>query len=168
LQRDRQAGSRELEITDLANLGNVHQLAGRLEKALEYLSQALDLAETLDLPLAKVHTLFARGLAWERGGHFEAAEYDYRAAVVVVEEIRGRLMEEFQRIDFLADRLAPYRRLVLLLSHHLARPGQALDYVERARSRTFLDLLEPSNLQVSPLAGAGEPLSFQELIRLLI
>ena len=61
----------------------------------------------LKLPPARMRTLFARGFTWEKAGHFEAAEGDYRAAGAVVEGIRGRLMEEPQRIDFLADWLAP-------------------------------------------------------------
>jgi len=167
LQRDRQAGNRQGEVADLGNLGNVYQSAGQIEKASEHLSQALDRAGALGLPLAKMRTLFARGLTREKARCFEAAVDDYRAAVAVVEEMRGRLIEEPQRIDFLADRLAPYRRLTLLLSHHLARPAQALEYVERARSRTFLDLLERAGLHASPEAGTGEPLRFQELIGLL-
>jgi tetratricopeptide (TPR) repeat protein len=166
LDLDNRSGDQQAQVADLANLGNVHQSAGDLEKAMEYLAQSLQLAERLNLPLAKIRTLFTRGLIQEKARRWESAEQDYRADIKLIEQVRVGLVQELHRIDFLADRLAPYRRIVLLLSRTVHRSGDALHFVERAKSRAFLDSLI-ARLGDKNMVQQEEPLDFQ-CIRALV
>ena len=59
----------------------------------------------------------------------------FESAVETLERLRGRLMTEF-RADFLQDKEGVYADMVRLCLQ-MNRPKQALDYVERSRSRTL-------------------------------
>jgi hypothetical protein len=59
-----------------------------------------------------------------------------------------------------------YALLIAILHDYLKRDSEALEYVERSRSRAFLDVLEAKGLTL-PEGGEGEPLRFQELVNLL-
>jgi CHAT domain-containing protein len=75
-----------------------------------------------------------------RAGDAAAAERLLRKAIDVIEEIRGSVGAEAARIAVIADKEAPYRALVDLMT---AR-GDARDavvYVERAHSRALVELL---------------------------
>jgi len=63
-----------------------------------------------------------------------------RAALDVIERQRATIDTEASRIGFVGDKQAVYAALVATLVR-LGRPAEALDIVERARSRALVDLL---------------------------
>ncbi|MGD9146578.1 MAG: CHAT domain-containing protein, partial [Anaerolineae bacterium] len=99
-------------------------------------------------------------------GDVERALTEYNQAIEELERLRGRLMVEF-RVDFQEDKLVLYEDAVELCLED-ARPGQALAYAERAKSRALLDLLAYRlDLSVRARDAADRPL-VEELARLRI
>lgn len=76
-------------------------------------------------------------------GDLAAAEASFTQAVALIEHLRAPLLVEELRTAFIADKLTPYTELVrLCLDDDAGRAVEALGYVERARARVLIELLE--------------------------
>jgi CHAT domain-containing protein/Flp pilus assembly protein TadD len=128
----------------LANLAHACLLAGRLGEADAALARAEQAASRLD-PIAQVAVLALRGEILSRQGDRQGAVGAYAAAIHRIEEMRGRLGHQLLKASFLADKGILYDREIALLVS-LGRDGEAIAWMERARSRAFLDLLGDQRL----------------------
>ncbi|HEX6288320.1 MAG TPA: CHAT domain-containing tetratricopeptide repeat protein [Herpetosiphonaceae bacterium] len=121
-------------------LGLLYQTQGRWAEALAAYQQASSWATLL----RNWHTLslihYRRGNVYSRQGDPEAALDAYRDAIEVIEQLRGDTEDETVKIGILGTTQQVYEAMVLLC---LAcdRRAEAFAYVERARSRAFLDTL---------------------------
>lgn len=135
-----------------------HDLAAQL------IARVLAVAESRDVPSLIYqgrHLLGALAVARQ---DLPEALAEYERAVRELERLRGRLMVEF-RADFLEDKQVVYEDMVLLCLD-AARPLQALEYAERAKSRALLDLLAYRlDLSLQARSVADRPL-VEELTRL--
>ena len=88
-------------------------------------------------------------------GNARAAGADLKLAVEGIESVRGRLNLDEEKLTFFGeDKGALYVHLVKLLHAELKRAAEALEYVERARSRLFLDqlaLMSTGRRETAPL-----------------
>ncbi len=84
--------------------------------------------------------LFDRGHIAESEGDLEGASRYYRDAIETIELLRSSINTEAAKIGFVTDKQAVYAAQVNLLLRQ-DRPAQALEYVERGKSRAFVDLL---------------------------
>ena len=96
-----------------------------------------------------VTTYVAIGHMHEMGGKVDDARRSYLAAIEIVEEIRGDVVGEDNRITLFARRQAPYDALINLLLSPGGHPSaaakeEALRISECARSRTLVDHLTSS------------------------
>ncbi|MDE2179455.1 MAG: CHAT domain-containing protein [candidate division NC10 bacterium] len=101
------------------------------------------------------------GRAYEQLSALDKAVDHYKEAIAIIEQQRATIAAESQRISFLADRQAPYKRIVPLLLR-LRRAADALEYVERARSRALVDLLGSGELV---LATPEETEAYRQFVR---
>lgn len=137
---------------------------GRDAEAARLIAGAEQLGVANDLPalLYPCHHLYS-ALA-ERRGDLAAALDHAERAMTQLERLRGQLMIE-HRAEFLEDKGAVYEDAVSL-ALALDRPGQALMYAERARSRALVELLD-YRLQMGVQAASPEDAGLTaELIRL--
>ena len=75
-------------------------------------------------------------------GNLRLAEANFRRAIALTEELRAPIPGEEFRTAFFANRLSPYYELAkLCLLQSDARAGEALLFVERAKSRALADAL---------------------------
>lgn len=107
--------------------------------AQRYLQPALTTAEAHQLPALKYQSFILLAKLKLVNGDRQGALDEYRRAVQEVELLRGGLMVEF-RVGFLEDKAKIYEDIVDLLLQ-LDQPVEALEYVERSKSRALLDLL---------------------------
>jgi len=110
---------------------------------------------------AKVHSEFARRLVLNGGSngeeswHIEQACSFYKSGIDILEQkLRERLAALENRITFIQYRIDAYQDLSLLClrlnpDQHPDRQSESLFYVEKARSRAFLDLLASSGFRAS-------------------
>ncbi len=108
-----------------------------------------------------------RSETYRRSGNILNAVVDLKEAVTIIESVRRRLFQDTERLSFFGEGKGHiYARLIIMLHKELQQDADALNYVERSRSRAFLDVLEAKGL-ILPEGGEGEPLCFQELVGLL-
>lgn len=80
------------------------------------------------------------GYGYERLGRRKEAIEQYKAAIEIIEKQRATIGGEEKRIQFLKDKEGVYKRLIPLLIEE-GDPNGAFEYMERARSRAFVDML---------------------------
>jgi CHAT domain-containing protein len=115
---------------------------GHLREARTSLVAVLREAERRGLPqlALRCHTsLGLLAIALDQPAEAEAA---FKQAVKEVEALRAPLPAEEFYTAFIADKLTPYTELArLCLTSEAGRVVEALDYIERARSRALVDML---------------------------
>lgn len=123
--------------------GEAARVRGTYNTAGYFLTSALEDADNESVPQVAYRALTSLGLLLDAEGDRTAAERMLALAVEVIETMGGPLPAEEFRAAFIADKLEPYAELVrLCLEDSTAnRAADALDYVERARSRALLDML---------------------------
>ena len=134
--------------------------SGRSAEALPLLDSAVAAYEERSLSDRLMVAQQLRGRALEALGRRTDAVAAYRAAAAVLEQSRAALYEA-SRAEFVANGVEIYDRLIWLLA--LGEPNErieALDWVERSKSRTFVELLGLGELPFRGQAATdGELLS---------
>jgi len=87
------------------------------------------------------------GKAYQSIGLKEKALAHYEEAINIVERQRSTIFTEQQRISFFSAKQELYERIIDIFVS-LNRADQAIEYVERAKSRAFVDVLGSSHLQL--------------------
>lgn len=163
-------GHPTLAADTLLHLGLLAHSQGRLGAALAHYDRALAQAARLDREHQVCLLHFRRGQAFELLGRPGRAFLAYRAAIRGVERMGGSTTREDVKISLLGTTQQIYEAMVLLCLSFRERPGgaawvaRALHYVERARSRTFLDALARKAGDAQPLAAeAASPATLGEI-----
>jgi CHAT domain-containing protein len=113
---------------------------GKLAEARGMLDQLLSHKRVADQGDVYWIALFERGrIAELEGKAGEAMEY-YRRAIEIIEQQRSSISTEAGKIGFVGDKQQLYARMVVALFAR-ERHGEALDYVERSKSRALVDML---------------------------
>jgi CHAT domain-containing protein len=125
-----------------------------LSRANSLISQIGDLNKN---PEIEWQLRFEKGRIFEKQKNIYAAFLEYSKSVEIIEKIRGDLNVEEFRSAYMTDKMHVYERLIMLLIEYgktglfdeLKEPPveSAFYYSERARSRSFLDML--GNIKIS-------------------
>ncbi|MFO7167265.1 MAG: CHAT domain-containing tetratricopeptide repeat protein [Chloroflexota bacterium] len=139
---------RSVEMDLWLYLGFLYQTEDRLDEALEAYQRAAALAVQVgrELSLAQIH--YRRGTVFERLDRPDQALAAYQQAIAAVEELRGATEIEEIKLGLLGTTQQIYEATVLLLLA-AGRHAEAFHYVERARSRAFLDMLNARDPELS-------------------
>lgn len=135
----------------------------RQAEARALLLAVLNDAERHALPQLAQRCHTALGLIAAASGDPIDAEAAFRRAVTMIEALRAPLPAEEFRTAFVADKLTPYAELVRVCLAAKNRTGEALEYVERARSRALLDMLGGA---LPPRPPTRDPLEAELVARL--
>lgn len=159
-----------LALDSYVNLGALHHSFGDHLRALDAYERALAYARRLDRDhqICLIH--FRRGQVFERLGRPGRAFLAYRSAIAYAERVGATTTREDIKIGLLGTTQQVYEAMVLLCAAFHERGGkvdwaaQAFGYVERARSRAFLDALaqKSSSVQLDWLEAAA-PASLPEI-----
>lgn len=149
------SGSRALESFSLSGLSRVRLKQHAPAEAAALATRALTIAQQGDnLRFAEEEALVALGQAESALDTLDAARAHATQAVEVAESIRATVAGPAQRSAYLGHTHDAYGLLVdLLMRLHRNRPGdgfdrQAFEASERARARTFVDLLAESRANI--------------------
>jgi CHAT domain-containing protein/predicted negative regulator of RcsB-dependent stress response len=85
--------------------------------------------------------LYYRGRIYESNNDLYHAEISYKKAIDIIEDIRNKIQSDEIKSFFLDKRIDVYDRLIRLLNKQ-NRHEESFNYVEKARSRAFLDMLD--------------------------
>jgi CHAT domain-containing protein len=128
-------------------MGELHRRRKNFPQALESLNKALAIAENYQSPDAIISASTRSGDVLRQIGKSDEAMRLYRGAIQQIESIRSLLQSEEYRQSYFEGAVDAYVGMMdaLLLA---AKPEEAFNYSERARSRVFLDVLG-SKVQLS-------------------
>jgi tetratricopeptide (TPR) repeat protein len=127
-------------VKALLELGNVNRDLKKPDKALGYYEEAFKRAKKYGIKEVQWRAAAGKaGLLEKRGSQEEAFTW-YADAVEIVEGMRASLKIDELRNSFQANKLDLYRDTISLLVS-MGRTEDAFNYLERSRSRSFIDLL---------------------------
>jgi len=115
------------------------EAVGHREQARQFVSIALNVARAKDIPSISYQGFQIQGRLAESQGNSQGALRTYERAIDELERLRGQLMIEF-RADFLEDKGGAYEDIVRLCLG-TNQPAKGFEYVERAKSRSLIDLI---------------------------
>lgn len=114
--------------------------AGKWKEAVAEADGAVKIAEKLNWKSDLWRSLQTKGNALEELGDDAGALDAYKAAVEVIESRRSGITAGDDRAAFMEQYLGVYRDIIDLLSG-MGRAAEALEYLERSKARSFLDML---------------------------
>ena len=122
------------------NLGEVYQKRGSWSEALAANQQALNLIREYGGHYEEIDVLANVAFLHQEIDQYENALDYYGQTIQVIEDLRAGVSSEEAQAGFFATVVDIYANTILLCLK-AGRPAEAFDYVERARSRAFLDTL---------------------------
>lgn len=131
----------------LLELGHVNRETGQYEAAVDYYQRAYEIAKRHHIKEVLWRAAAGQGAALRSMRRKEDAVRHYAEAVGIVEGMRAALKIEEFRNSFHTKTQDLYRDMITLLIE-LGRPDEAFNYLERSRSRSFIDLLANQKLDL--------------------
>ena len=152
----------------LNNIGIVHYNLGNYEESIRYCQKAIDLAQELKAGRVLWEAFLDVGNSHKKRAEFSEALKNYKNSVDVIESARATLDLEELKASYMGTdkRIEAYHELIdLLVRLHQAEPrkgygAESLYYLEKAKSRAFLDSLEVAQVSIS--RGIDPKLSAEE------
>lgn len=118
---------------------------GKSEKALENLRLISNTTKDLEL---KWQMFFAMGKAYENLAMDSLAIVNYKNAIDIIERLRGTVVIEEFRDSYFSDKIVVYDQLIQILQKN-GKAEEAWSFSEKARARSFLDLIAGQKIGAS-------------------
>jgi len=136
----KELGDRVGECSNLLNVGEINCRMGKYAEGDESIQRGLDIAQDLGAQNCIQIAYQALGDCHLAQGRFPEARLHFAEAISSAEGIRGKLSVEAQKRSYASGVFGVYDKMISLLfaDHQFA---EAFNYVERARARSFLDIL---------------------------
>ncbi|HBY56467.1 MAG TPA: hypothetical protein DEG96_01160 [Candidatus Atribacteria bacterium] len=132
---------------DYGNLGTIYLDMKEVTKSEEYFKKSLELAQKLNYSQMIWYCQTGLGrILLEQGKREESLTY-FKQAIDILEGLREKLTSAEMKRGFFENKLLAYDLTIEVL-WDLGRFEEAFDYTERARARSFLDILGGAILEV--------------------
>jgi CHAT domain-containing protein/Tol biopolymer transport system component/Tfp pilus assembly protein PilF len=140
MELSREIGNQINLVKSMLESGHLALEKNECEKAIPVFQETGQLAAKLNIPEVHWRALRGQGACLAKAGKLAEAVDPYKQAVAVVDSMRAAIkVEEFQN-GFLTDKQDVYKELILVLLD-LGQVEESFNYAERAKSRSFIDLL---------------------------
>ena len=141
-----ETGVRGGESHCCANLGNVNAELGNHDEAIKFFERALDiLKETGDLELERIVN-YNLGLLHKKLNKTEKAYKYFKESIELSETIGGTIVEEVHKMGVYAQAKNAFLH-VIQICVGMEREEEAFEYVERSKSRAFLELVAAADIK---------------------
>ena len=134
-------------VKALLELGNVSRETAGYETAIDYYQRTYDISKRHHMKEVLWRAAAGHGDVLRFLGRKEEAVNRYAEAVDIVESMRAALKVEEFRNSFQTKTQDLYRDIITILIE-LGRSKDAFNYLERSRSRSFIDLLGNQKLEL--------------------
>ena len=125
--------------------GWIHFARKEMRQAEDCFSKSVELAREIERPDSLWQGLYGKSLVHRETGKSEEALQLMKEAVDIIERARSEVQLAEQRSGFLEQKLDVYEDLVRLLVK-TGNPTGAFEYAQRAKARSFLDLLAEAKI----------------------
>ncbi|MDH7516225.1 MAG: CHAT domain-containing protein, partial [Bacteroidota bacterium] len=122
------------------NLGTAQAFSGRPDSAVAAFRKAHTMYRTSGYRVHEAMCLGNIGIILERERRPDEAAEALKRAIAIIEELRGDISSIDVRSSFVSNKYHLYERMVSILVGE-GRVAEAFTYVERAKARSFLDML---------------------------
>ncbi len=142
------------DATLLTFLGKLNAQVGKIQEALDYYNQALELAKEIGNPALESDALYRIAEVEHNAKDFVSAQKRLETALQIVEALRTQIGDLGLRASYFATVQDYYDLYIdVLMQLHQANPTQgydvqALHASERAKARTLLELLALANTNI--------------------
>ncbi|CAH1386826.1 CHAT domain-containing protein [Candidatus Nitrotoga sp. M5] len=127
-------------VKALLELGNVNKALARPDQALGYYERAYELSKRYGIKEVEWRAASGKATILQEQGKISDALTWFTKGVEVVESMRAALKIDELRNSFQNNKLDLYRDIITLLIT-MNRTDDAFNFLERSRSRSFIDLL---------------------------
>jgi len=153
LKISREIGDRKNEGSSLGNLGNVYFSLGDYQQVIEYYQQALNIFRVIgDIDSERIE-LGNLGSAHKSLKENDKAYSYYKNSIDLTEKIRGVIKQEEYRSSYFKRSENVYDSIILLCNRMRSEQEEKLiesfEYLERSKSRTFLESLAHTPIKPS-------------------
>ncbi len=163
LRLSREIGDRRNEVQSYYGLGQIYRAMQDYRPSLAALDSGLTQTDDLAIPEVQWRLYRERAKTYQDMKQDEEALKDLRHAVDIVEGLRAELKVESFKQGFLDNKMDLYADLIQQLLR-MNRIQEAYDFVERAKSRNFIDLLGNQDLILTK--AHGELLEREKKVRI--
>ena len=140
IELSKEIGNQINLVKSMLESGHLAMEKDQCDKANPIFLETGKLADKLNIPEVHWRALRGQGACLAKAGKLKEAVEPYKKAVAVVDGMRAAIkVEEFQN-GFLTDKQDVYKELILVLLN-LGKVEESFNYAERAKSRSFIDLL---------------------------
>ena len=140
------------ETQCLYEIGKTYLTQGAMEAALDTLTIAAEKAKALFIPEVEWRCYYQIGQLHLNNNKLEQSIEAYHQALAVIEAMRAQIKVEEFKSGFIDDKLDVYFELVDMY-FKVDQVDKALEIVERAKSRNFIDLLANRDIKFSGKVG---------------
>ena len=160
-------------IEDQRNLVNCflglsmgHEGLNNLERSIAYCDSGLVLSKQLDIPELTWRLFHLRARQNRKLNAHDKAVNDYSESINIIETMRSDMQAEAMQQGFLENKMDVYSELISYL-FELNRIEESFNVAERAKSRSFLDMLSARPLRLTEKDSAAyyQVISAQDRIR---
>jgi CHAT domain-containing protein len=155
LKISQQMQDKSLEMPSLLNLANTQNMLGKLDEAQNHYESALMLSKELENPETEWKIMMGMAELFQRKGDFtKAIEYN-EAGLQIIEQIRASIPQEEFRTSYMARERYAYEDVIHMLGELYENNSNggyeqlAFQYVQRSKSRTFLDFISQNDTENS-------------------
>jgi CHAT domain-containing protein/tetratricopeptide (TPR) repeat protein len=141
---------------------------GAYADAIDAGRESVSIAVRVGDPDSLAKALTTLGKAYRAVGTVDSARECFARAIEVVEQMRGQVVgPEQERLRFLGSRVEPYHAMADLLVEQ-GHPPTALEFAERARARTLIEVLQAGRLGATKAMSEEEKAREQSLYSALV
>lgn len=148
LQISSEIGDAQNQSQCLYEIARTHFLNNNIDAASDTLLLASSSAGRLFIPEVQWRAQRLIGQLNEKQNNLQGSIVAYTNALEIIETMRSQIKVEEFKSGFIDDKLVVYYELVNLYLN-LDRPDKALEIVERAKSRNFIDMLANRDIDFS-------------------
>jgi CHAT domain-containing protein/Tfp pilus assembly protein PilF len=147
-------GNKTNLVKTMLELGHLALEQKQWGSAVSLFSETLEISERINVKEVSWRALRGEGFALIQLGKNGLAVEAYKKSVAVVDDMRAAIkVEEFQN-GFLTDKQDVYKELVLLLLN-MGKVEESFQFAERAKSRSFIDLLGNQKIDLKDNVSKG-------------
>lgn len=161
IQIREQIGDKSGLAWSLYDLGSLYYQQKNMEEAEKNLSEAIRISQEIEFPEVLWPSLHKKALIYRDKGKKDEAIKLMKDSVEIIETLRRKILQAEQKAAYLQNKLEVYEDLISLL-YQTSQKVEAFHYEQRAKARSFLDLLEESRADANITQGVDPDLLQRE------